>query len=172
MKRIIGYVVLIGALAMIKVFPIGVIPAIIIFWLLNKTSKGAVDEAILPKELREDQRGTSEIVSEGVARSIETIKKSNPFKTKSRINSHENISNSQSLPNKSEVSNNVYSAFVIVDGLIGNDIPYEIENEDTSDQRWVVFQTCNAKIKVLKSKLSYGPYSRFERIGMNFIFYP
>ena len=146
---------------MIKVFPIGVIPAIIIFWLLNKTSKGAVDEAILPKELRE-----------GVARSIETIKKSNPFKTKSRINSHENISNSQSLPNKSEVSNNVYSAFVIVDGLIGNDIPYEIENEDTSDQRWVVFQTCNAKIKVLKSKLSYGPYSRFERIGMNFIFYP
>lgn len=108
MKRIIGFVVLIAGIAIIRVFPVGVIPAFIIFLILNRSSKNAVSEAILPKESREDKRSIAEIAGRGLGRGVKKIK--NGVK---RINGGVKIKMSSKDKNNISVTNCKVSSSVL-----------------------------------------------------------
>src|SRR5690606_41022100 len=89
MKRLLGYVILIVGLVSMKFNPVGIIPAIIIFIILNRASKGSIDEAMLPKELRQDKRSTAEIIGKGAGKAFyklkNTLKKSSENKITFRV---------------------------------------------------------------------------------------
>lgn len=68
---------------MLRVFPVGIIPAFIVFILLNRASKKSIDEAMLPKNVRQDKRSTAEIIGRAAGKGVYKLKNLNNKSLKS-----------------------------------------------------------------------------------------
>ncbi|MEX1002027.1 MAG: hypothetical protein WDZ35_07925 [Crocinitomicaceae bacterium] len=169
-KRLLSYVILFLGLLLVRVIgPVGLIPAfalIAIFYFLSEKVDPSVNDVTNKK-----RESTSELVGEATGKTIAKSIKA----TKKGLDRVKNISlatpqHESNVAQTVSISNEVDEAYAIVDGIMRPNKLYEIYSIDTSNDKMVLFTLSTSDLNILKSKLSYGEYSKVIKQGRSFIF--